>query len=286
MSAVEAVRELPSRIDALLDDLHQTADPGVGDRADELVRAVVGLYGAGLERIVERLQAHPDADRLVRDLAADDIVGNLLLLHDLHPDSVETRIVAALDRVRPYLGSHAGGIVYHGIDDDGVAQLELSGSCDGCPSSAVTVQTTIERALLEAAPELTGVQVEGMVAAKPVGPLQIGRRPVEPVSDHWMRVTLTATPGHSEQLDADGTRALVCNLADSYVAYRIECPRCTSPLTNAVLLDAELRCMDCDARYDVRHAGTALGGGPGLTPLPLLPDGDGWQIAVPDLVAS
>ncbi|HEY2043096.1 MAG TPA: NifU family protein [Jatrophihabitans sp.] len=293
MTAVDAVRDLPARIEGLLDDLHQSAVPGVGERADDLVRSVVGLYGAGLERIMEILDSHPDAERLIRALADDDVVGNLLLLHDLHPDSVDSRIVAALDKVRPYLGSHAGGIDYLGVDDDGIAQLQLAGSCDGCPSSSVTVQLTIERALLEAAPELDGVHVEGMVEAKKVAPLlQIGHRPSDPapaaapIPDHWSRVLPTAVAGQSQRLDADGVGVLICNLDDSYVAYPIGCPRCGSELHTATLTGTALQCLTCGTGYDVRHAGCAVDGGMGLTPLPLLADsdGDGWRLAVPELV--
>jgi Fe-S cluster biogenesis protein NfuA/nitrite reductase/ring-hydroxylating ferredoxin subunit len=286
MTAVEAVRELPGRIEALLDDLHQSADPGIGERAEELVRAVVGLYGAGLERIIEHLEGHPDGQQLIRALADDDVVGNLLLLHDLHPDTVDSRILAALDQVRPYLGSHAGGIDYLGVDDDGVAQLQFSGSCDGCPSSSVTVQLTIERAVLEAAPEVTAVHVEGMVETKPPPLLQIGRRPAPPSTDRWRHVSFAVSAGQSLRLEVDGIGVLICNLEGSYVAYGCECPRCGADLAAAVLSGTELRCRECRTSYDVRHAGKAEDGATGLRPLPLLEHGDGWQVALPELVAQ
>jgi Fe-S cluster biogenesis protein NfuA len=162
------VRELPARIEALLDGLGQSGDPAVAERADELVAAVVTLYGEGLGRIVELVSAAPGGDQLVREFAADSLVGNLMLLHELHPDDVSTRIQAALDRVRPYLGSHAGGIEFVGVDDLGVAHLRLQGSCDSCPSSSVTVQSSVERAVLEAAPEVVRVDVEGMVPFQPL----------------------------------------------------------------------------------------------------------------------
>jgi Fe-S cluster biogenesis protein NfuA len=162
------VRELPARIEALLDGLSESADPAVAERADELVAAVVTLYGEGLGRIVELVSAAPGGEQLVRELAADGLVGNLMLLHELHPDDVVTRIQAALDRVRPYLGSHAGGIEFVGVDDLGVAHLRLQGSCDSCPSSSVTVQSSVERAVLEAAPEVVRVDVEGMVPFQPL----------------------------------------------------------------------------------------------------------------------
>jgi Fe-S cluster biogenesis protein NfuA len=172
------VRELPARIEALLDELAATGDPKVSDCGEELVAAVVALYGAGLERMVGALGQSPNGAELLRQLTEDDLVGNLLLLHGLHPDDVGTRIQLALDRVRPYLGSHSGGITYVGVDDHGVAHLKLEGSCDGCAGSAATVHQAVERAVLDAAPEVTSVEVEGMVVEKPTtsGLLQIGMR--------------------------------------------------------------------------------------------------------------
>lgn len=118
------------------------------------------------------------AGATVRDrLLADPLVESLLLLHDLHPYDVDTRIQRALDRVRPYLGSHAGGVNCLGVSPDGVARLRLEGSCHGCPSSTVTVRLAVQGAVEDAAPEVTEVVVEGMT--DPPGPalLQIGRRP-------------------------------------------------------------------------------------------------------------
>ena len=94
-------------------------------------------------------------------------MGSLLVLHDLHPDDVTVRVQAALDRVRPYLGSHAGGVTFTGVDDRGVVHLRLEGSCDGCPSSAMTVQNAIEDAILAAAPDVLAVEVEGVVSDEP-----------------------------------------------------------------------------------------------------------------------
>ncbi|HEV3398985.1 MAG TPA: NifU family protein, partial [Actinomycetes bacterium] len=94
-------------------------------------------------------------------------------LHDLHPKDTETRVVEALDQVRPYLGSHAGGVELLGIDPGGVVHLRLEGSCDGCPSSVQTVKLAIERAIEEAAPEVTAVEVENLTREREPQLLQI-----------------------------------------------------------------------------------------------------------------
>jgi len=172
------VGALPQRIEGLLDELASRGDRAVTERAEELVAAVVALYGAALERIVNRLAEEPHGDELLRSLAADELVSNLLMLHELHPDDVTARVQGALDRVRPYLGAHAGGIEFLGVDESGIAHLRLQGSCDGCAGSTATVQNAVERAVLVAAPDVVGVHVEGMVAPKPATPglLQIGMR--------------------------------------------------------------------------------------------------------------
>jgi Fe-S cluster biogenesis protein NfuA len=169
---------LPARIEGLLDELAEFGNPAITERAEELVAAVVALYGAGLERIVAQLSEEPNGSHLLRRLADDELVSNLFMLHELHPDDIDARVQGALDKVRPYLGAHAGGIEFLGVDENGVAQLRLEGSCDGCSGSAATVQNAVERAVLEAAPDVVSINVEGMVEAKPSTPglLQIGMR--------------------------------------------------------------------------------------------------------------
>jgi Fe-S cluster biogenesis protein NfuA/nitrite reductase/ring-hydroxylating ferredoxin subunit len=171
------VRQAGERIEELIGILRSTSGDAAA-AAEELVRLLLGLYGDGLGHVMEALDAEGEAGGVIRDrLLADPLVESLLLLHDLHPLDVDTRIQRALDRVRPYLGSHAGGVEYLGVGPGGVARLRLEGSCHGCPSSTVTVRLAIEGAVQDAAPEVIEVVVEGMT--DPPGPalLQIGRRP-------------------------------------------------------------------------------------------------------------
>src|SRR5436190_1394538 len=168
-------RSVGERIEELLGGL--VAGPS-RQTAEELVRLLIGMYGDGLERVITLLRQRDPS--LVRQLAEDELVESLLLLHDLHPLDVDTRIQRALDKVRPYLGSHAGGVEYLGTGPDGVARLRLEGSCHGCPSSTVTVRLAIEGAVQDAAPEVTEVVVEGMTAAPEPKLLQIGPRPGTP----------------------------------------------------------------------------------------------------------
>lgn len=161
-------RVIAEQVDELLERLQDSAPPAVAEQVEDLVRALAALYGAGLERALDLVAEH-SGEPLVRRLADDELVGSLLALHDLHPDPVEVRVQAALDRVRPFLGTHAGDVMLVRVDEEGVVRLQLQGSCDGCPSSALTVKGAIEDAVLDAAPEVTAVDVAGMVAEEPGG---------------------------------------------------------------------------------------------------------------------
>jgi Fe-S cluster biogenesis protein NfuA len=145
-------RILVGRTESLLGEL----DGGALDA----VQALVALYGEGLARIVARLDA-----QLVRQLAGDELVGHLMLVHDLHPVGVEQRVREALDGVAPHLASHGGGVELLGIED-GVVQLALRGHCDGCPSSTATLKLAVENAIRMAAPEVERVDAEGTVQAR------------------------------------------------------------------------------------------------------------------------
>ncbi len=59
-------------------------------------------------------------------------------------------------------------------------------------------------------------------------------------------------------------------------AYRPACPACGASLAGAALAGAELRCVGCGTRYDVRHAGRGLDASEHhLEPVPLLVGADG-----------
>ena len=286
----QEMQSLAARVEEALDEVRDAGDPEATARSERLVRAVMDMYAAGLARVVDLAEE----DGLARVLADDEVVGSLLVLHDLHPDDVDTRIQAALDRVRPYLGSHAGGIEYQGVDDHGVAHLRLEGSCDGCPSSSVTVTLTIERAVLEAAPDVTSVDVAGMVADPPL--LQIGLRPgLEPARDgdgrtpareapggEWATLNVVPEPGGLTTALVGGTALVVASLDGTAYAYVDECPRCGHGLGSGRLDGDVLTCSSCAAEFDVRLAGRGAAPDTGhLSPLPVLPEGRKWRVALP-----
>lgn len=159
----QAPEELVERVQELLGSLDEISDPVAQMRVQELVGTVLELYGAGLERILGVLEDAGESALPIRDALLDDgIVASLLLIHGLYPISLEERVAQALDSMRPFLASHGGNVELVGIEE-GVARLRLQGSCNGCPSSAATLENALKEAIDEAAPDLLGLEVEGVV---------------------------------------------------------------------------------------------------------------------------
>jgi Fe-S cluster biogenesis protein NfuA len=162
-------RSAGDRIQTLL-DATSVGGTVARERAEQLVREVVELYGAGLARIVATIGDQAGAGMLGH-LAADDLVASLLLVHGLHPHDVHRRVSDALDQVRPYLGSHGGDVHLLDIVGDTV-QLQFAGSCKSCPSSAVTLELAVEDAIRAAAPEISSIELVTPEAAAAVIPAE------------------------------------------------------------------------------------------------------------------
>src|ERR1700730_15946177 len=152
-------RTAGDRIQTLL-DASASGGAVARQRAEQRVREVTDLYGAGLERMMRlAVSANPELAEAFTD---DQRVARPLLVHTLHPHGVERRVSDALDSVRPYLGSHGGDV--HLIEvadgpDGSIVRLQFSGSCKTCPSSSVTLELAVEDAIRAAAPEVESIEV-------------------------------------------------------------------------------------------------------------------------------
>lgn len=278
-------RTAGDRIQTLLDSC-AAAGTGAHERARQLVREVVALYGAGLERIL-RLGGPQLAERL----ATDDLVASLLLVHGLHPHNVDRRVSDALDRVRPYLGSHGGDVELIDVTADGVVRLAFRGSCKSCPSSAATLELAVEDAIRAAAPEIATIEVVGAeAAARPavipadtlLAPLRSnGHRHSTATSWHPVPEVAGLEPGDVAGFLVAGSTLLVCRLGDLPLAYRDYCPVCDDSLAGAQLRETMLGCPRCGTQFDVVHAGAGPNGSH-LDPLPLLLRDGVPSVALPE----
>jgi Fe-S cluster biogenesis protein NfuA/nitrite reductase/ring-hydroxylating ferredoxin subunit len=302
---LDRVQELSARVDEL-------PDPRARELTQELVSVIIAMYGDGLGRIMATIEGAREAGATILDeLAQDGVVASLLLIHDLYPVPLEDRVMEALDTVRPYMESHGGNVELVSLQN-GVAKLVLQGSCNGCSASRATLELAIKQALDEHAPDLAGLEVEGVTepAAPPGGfvlpvvqsglgalPLvhsgaselpMAGELPTgEPPSAgeqpaRWIPLNGEAELGVGElrALQTQGVSLLLARVDGSLLAYRNCCAACGEPLHDGELDGGMLRCASCGADFDLPRAGRAAGGEPlQLTPVPLLEAG-GIRVAV------
>jgi Fe-S cluster biogenesis protein NfuA/nitrite reductase/ring-hydroxylating ferredoxin subunit len=257
---------LLERVEQLTAAIDEAADPFVRGTVDELVTAIIELYGEGLTRIVDIVS---EQETLLRALADDTVIGSLMLIHDLYPVPLETRVQAALASVRPYMESHGGDVELLRLED-GVAHLRLVGHCHGCPASAATLELAIKEAIDDAAPDLLALEVEGVAEPKPV------RKPLAIVdgggASHWQRLEQAGSvgPGTFRTLELDGVELVVANVEGSVLAYRDRCAACDASLREAELAGPLLTCTACGCTFDLPRAGRASDGEAQLDPVPLL----------------
>jgi Fe-S cluster biogenesis protein NfuA/nitrite reductase/ring-hydroxylating ferredoxin subunit len=262
------VQELTGRLEHLEDDTGR-------ELAEELTSAVVQMYGAGLERIVEL------ADEGTRDaLAQDDLVAGLLMIHDLYPVPIEERVAQALDTVRPYMESHGGNVELLGIED-GIARLRLEGSCKSCRASSSTLELAVRRALEEAAPDLDGMDVEGIVEEQEEAPLISGTPlPLLNGAPGWHSLPIGA-PEALVATAVDGVPLVVANVDGTLLAYRNACADCGGTLDGGALDAGALSCPGCGRRFFLPQAGRSMDDDRlQLQPVPLLREHEEIKVAL------
>ena len=88
---------------------------------------------------------------------------SILLLHGLHPEDFETRVRRAVDRLRPHLGVH--GLRLDVVEiARGTARLRVHPGNGATPKASLfwTLPSEIEDAIVEAAPDIDKVIIDGL----------------------------------------------------------------------------------------------------------------------------
>lgn len=70
---------------------------------------------------------------------------------------LRSKVLDALDQLRPFLHADGGDMELVDITDDAIVQVRMLGSCSDCSMSQMTIKGGLEEALKMAAPELKGV---------------------------------------------------------------------------------------------------------------------------------
>ena len=267
----EGPEALLARVQDLQEQLESGGESVAREFAQDLVFAVMQMYGLGLEQILAALFGAGEAgERLVVGLADDPLVATLLLIHDLHPIPLEVRVQGALDSVRPYMESHGGNVELLSLQD-GVARISLRGSCSDCSASSVTLELAIKQALEEAAPDLDGLEVEGVAPQTPGIALPMSGAgapsdglsviispPATPPSWFEVRGATALRDGSMVAAEVAGSELLIANVEGTLLAYRDACAACGGTLHDGELAGGALACPHCGRSFFLPRAGRSM----------------------------
>lgn len=272
-----------ARLNALVEELECYPDSEVREKALDLVQIIVQLYGEALRRIVETIHSSPLKDQVLPRLSADDVVRAMLAIHGLLPVELRERVASALGEFRSILVSQGADAELISVED-GVARLRLMRSGKGAPSIAV-LKSQIEEWLMEAAPDLAGVEIEGLaeqIEATAKAALYLKsqiapHRGDEPqaaklfqikrpqpdkssVAGVWVPVIRTSgvQEGQFRAISFDEHALLVCRINGEFYGFRNSCADGGGPLDDALLEGPMLTCACHGYGYDLRRNGACV----------------------------
>ncbi|MEO1171517.1 MAG: NifU family protein [Myxococcota bacterium] len=240
-STLQGVEPAESELEESLKDLARLEE--VIERWEETqVRTVAAvretverLNREAMRRLIKAVKDVPEARGALKEAVSDPLLRSVLDYHGLLKaprKPLEARVQEAIASVRPQIQSHGGDVELVGIRDGSVAEVKLSGNCNGCPSSSITLHHGVEEAISALAPEIERVvQVKG--SPKPgadlvqlrTSPFSLERRGFSDVS------SVDEVPsGAVVAVEVDGQSVLLTRVGDSIKAYRNACSHLGMPL--------------------------------------------------------
>jgi Fe-S cluster biogenesis protein NfuA len=155
-------RERVQRIGGLVQEIEEIADPALHASVKELVQSLMDIHGAALERALEIVSAAGEPGmNLIDQLGRDPTVSSMLILYGLHPEELDSRVLKAIERVKPQLHKQGCEVELLGLSD-GVVRLRVQTGEHTCGSTAKTAQAILEGAIYDAAPDIVSLTIEGL----------------------------------------------------------------------------------------------------------------------------
>jgi len=219
---------------------------------DSYRRSIEALHGEALRRLVSALKAEPAAVLAMKRALADEIVYAVLRRHNVVKPSLTERVEAALQGIRPMLASHGGDVELVNIVPPAV-EVRFTGSCEGCPASALTFHAGVKKAVQDACPEITEIrQVKGQLTGA-----QNGVRFVSPFALHaagnWLAASKLAEipEGGIRALELRGQNLLLSRQGAVVTCFQNACAHLGFPLHDGDIEHGVLVCPHHGFRYDL-----------------------------------
>lgn len=249
------LEDLAQRVDRMTSEM-STLPEDVQARMLEFKKAIEEFHKLGLTKIVQRLKDDPRGKEILFELVDDPSVYTLFVMHGLVREDLQTRAARILETVRPYMHSHGGDVELVKVTPDTVF-VRLSGSCQGCSMSAVTLRNTVEEAIREHLPQIQSVEVvPDEVDTSGFVPLDALTQAVPERQPGWIAGPLASEIMEAVPFrwDVEGISLLLVRFHNQFQAFRNECAHLGMSLEDG-RLDPDSGTLTCPwhgFRYDCR----------------------------------
>ncbi|MGL9622936.1 NifU family protein [Bradyrhizobium sp. U531] len=214
--------------------------------------AIEALEGEALRRLIRALKTDPAALAAMKNAVADEVVYAVLRRHQLVKPSLNERVEAALEGVRPMLGSHGGNVELVKVSPPKV-EVRFIGACDGCPASALTFHAGVKKAVQEACPEITEiVQVKGLGNSADSGVRFVSPFALDAKGD-WLSAGLLADipEGAVRATTIGGEKVLLSRVGASVTCFQNACAHLGFPIHDGEVESGIITCPHHGFQYDL-----------------------------------
>jgi len=249
-------------LDTLLKDI-QSLENLVADWDEQQQNTVNALTHAhddlnkeAFARLIRVVKESPQAMTALKQAVSDEVVYAVLRYHGLIKASLQERVEAALDSVRPYLDSHGGNVELVSLTPPDSVVIRLLGACDGCPASSLTLSEGVEKAIKEHCPEINSIKkAKGGAAAK-----QVDGMPVHFVSPFarsedtgWVYAAqLDDIPENNiKVVTVSGNEVLLSRFGEKVACYQNACAHLGMPLDMGEVNNGILACPHHGFEYSL-----------------------------------
>lgn len=153
----ETLEQALARLHALTGALERIGDGKAREAARELLALLLDLHRRAFERLQAMIADSRHGPALFEQIGEDKDISAVLLLHGLHPKSVEDRLQAAIARMRPQWSARGLDVELVSMGQAfAIVQLKRNGRVE----PAERLRLDIENALTDAAPDLEDILIE------------------------------------------------------------------------------------------------------------------------------
>lgn len=153
----ETLEQSLARLEKLTATLESIPDATGREAARELLALLLDLHARSLARLSTIIAASDDGAAILDKIVDDRDLRAILLLHGLHPQSVENRLLDVIVRMQPQWSARGLHVSLMSASKAfAMVQLQRNGVAE--PSDQLRLE--IENALTDAAPDLDDILIE------------------------------------------------------------------------------------------------------------------------------